>query len=269
MIKSPALGLRWYYFKPRPSSPNVCTALHCAGIPYQARTWNLGTKPWGRSKEQRPPEGAGPPAVSSSLFGGFLYHKCCVLSSAAPTELAAPPDRQGPSGPSSQNLFTHHESLLEGAKEPPLVWSGANSRAACEQRHHFANKGPSSQSYGFSSSLVRMWELDHKEGWVPKNWCFPAACWRRLLRVPWMARRSRTDAEAEAPILQPSDVKSWLVRKDPDTWKDWGQEENGTTEVVGWHHWLKGHEFEQTLGKIAKDKEAWRAGIHGVAKSWT
>ena len=59
-----------------------------------------------------------------------------------------------------------------------------------KQRHYFANKGPSSQSYGFSSSHVRMWELDYKESWAAKNWCFELWCWRRLLRVPWMARRS-------------------------------------------------------------------------------
>ena len=59
-----------------------------------------------------------------------------------------------------------------------------------KQRHYFANKGPSSQSYGFSSSHVWMWELDYTESWVPKNWCFEPWCWRRLLRVPWTARRS-------------------------------------------------------------------------------
>ena len=91
---------------------------------------------------------------------------------------------------------------------------------------------------------------------------FELWCWRRLSRVPWTARRSnlkldpkgnqswifirRTDAEAEIPILWPPDVKSWLIWKDPDAGKDWRQEENGTTEdeMVGWHHWLNGHEFE-------------------------
>ena len=59
-----------------------------------------------------------------------------------------------------------------------------------KQRHYFANKGPSNQSYGFSSSHVWIWELDHKESWAPKNWCFWTVMWRRLLRVPWTARRS-------------------------------------------------------------------------------
>ena len=88
--------------------------------------------------------------------------------------------------------------------------------------------------------------------------------WRRLSRVPWTARRSnqfilkeinwifigRTDAEAETPILWPPDAKSWLIWKDPDAGKDWRQEEKGTTEdeMVGWHHWLYGHEFEQAPG---------------------
>ena len=94
---------------------------------------------------------------------------------------------------------------------------------------------------------------------------FELWCWRRLLRVPWTTRRSsqsilkedqswvfivRTDAEAENPILWPPDAKSWLIWKDPDTEKDWGQEEKRTTEdeMVGWHHWLGGHGFGWTLG---------------------
>ena len=92
---------------------------------------------------------------------------------------------------------------------------------------------------------------------------FELWCWRRLLRVPWTARRSnqsvlkeiiifigRTDAEAEAPVLWPPDAKNWLIGKSPDAGKDWRQEEKGTTEdeMVGWHLWLNGHEFEQALG---------------------
>ena len=130
-----------------------------------------------------------------------------------------------------------------------------------KNRHYFANEGPSSQGYGFSSCHVWMWELDCKESWSPKNWCFELWCWRRLLRVPGSARRSnqsiikegdlswvfigRTDVLAEIPVLWPPDVKSWLFWKDPDPGKDWGQEEKGTTEdeMVGWHHQLNGHEF--------------------------
>ena len=97
----------------------------------------------------------------------------------------------------------------------------------------------------------------------PEHWridAFELWCWRRCLRIPWTARRSnqsilkeifigRTDIEAEAPILWPLDVKSWLSGKDPDAGKDWRQEEKGLAdEMVWWHHWLNGHEFEQTLG---------------------
>ena len=114
-----------------------------------------------------------------------------------------------------------------------------------KQRHHFAVKGPSSQSYVFSSSHVWMWELDHKEGWVPKNWCLqivvlektpesPLGC-KKIKPVnpkgnqPWIFT-GRTDAEAEAPVVWPPDAKSRLIRKDPDAGKDWRQEEKRATE---------------------------------------
>ena len=132
-----------------------------------------------------------------------------------------------------------------------------------KQRHHFADKGPYSQSYDFSSSHVWMWELDHKEGKM-LNWCFWIVDWRRLLRVPRTARRSNQsilkEINPEYPLegltlklkLQyfwPPDAKSWLIRKDPDAGKDWRQEEKGTTEdeMVGQHHWLNGYEFEPVL----------------------
>ena len=130
-----------------------------------------------------------------------------------------------------------------------------------KQRHHFADKGLYSQSYVFfPSSLVRMWELDHKEGWVPKNWCFQTVVLEKTLEnlldckeikpvnpkgnQPWILI-GRTDAEAL--IFWPPDVKSRLTGKDPDAGKDWRQEEKGTTEdeMVGWHHW---HEPEQIPG---------------------
>ena len=134
-----------------------------------------------------------------------------------------------------------------------------------KQRHYFANKGPSSQSYGFSSSHVWMWELDYKESWALKNWCFWIVMLEKTLESPLDCKEiqpvnpkgnqswifiGRTDAEAETPILLPPDVKNWLIWKDPDPGKYWRQEEMGTTEVemVGWHHWLNGHEFEQALG---------------------
>ena len=134
-----------------------------------------------------------------------------------------------------------------------------------KQRHYFANKGSYSQSYGFSSSHVWMWELDHKESWAPKNWCFWTVVLEKTLESPLDCKEikpinpkgnqswifiGRTDAEAEAPILWPPDVKSQLIRKDPDAGKDWRQEGKGMTEdkMVGWHQWLSGHEFEQTPG---------------------
>ena len=138
-----------------------------------------------------------------------------------------------------------------------------------KQRHYFANKGPFSQSYGFSSSHVRMWELDYKESWVLKNWCFWSVVLEKTFESPLDCKEvqpihskgdqswvfiGRTDVEAETPILWP-DAKSWLIWKDPDAGKDWGQEERGTTEdeMVGWHHQHRGHEFEQAL----EDDEGW------------
>ena len=108
-------------------------------------------------------------------------------------------------------------------------------------------------------------ELDHKEGWAPKNWCFWTVVLEKTLESPLDCKEikpvnpqgkqfwifiGRTDAEAEGPILWPPDVKSRLIRKDPDAGKVWGQEDKGTTEdtMVAWHHWLDWHEFEQNLG---------------------
>ena len=133
-----------------------------------------------------------------------------------------------------------------------------------KQRHHFAYKGLFRQSYGFSGNRVWMWELDHKEGWAPKNW-FQIMMLEKTLESPLDCKEIksvnpkgnqlwifiwRTDAEAEVPILWPPDVKNWLIRKDPDAGKDWGQEEKGMTEdeMVGWHHQLSGQEFGWTPG---------------------
>ena len=119
-----------------------------------------------------------------------------------------------------------------------------------KQRHYFANTGPSSQGYGFSSSHVWMWELSFKESWALKNWCFWTVVLEKTLESPldskeiqpvhpngnqsWMFF-GRTDAEAETPILWPPDAKNWLIWKDPDAGKDWRQEEKGTT---GWDGWM-------------------------------
>ena len=131
---------------------------------------------------------------------------------------------------------------------------------------NFVNKGPSSQGYGFSSGYVWMWKLDYKGcERAPKNWCFWTVVLEKTLKSPLDCKeiqpvhpkgdRSwvfivRTDDEAETPILWPPDAKSWLIGKDPDAGKDWGQEEKGTTEdeMVGWHYQLNGHGFRWTLG---------------------
>ena len=139
------------------------------------------------------------------------------------------------------------------------------------QRHYSADKGLHSQNYGFSSTHVQMWELDHKEGWTLKNWCFWIVVLEKILlsrldyreiktvnpkgNQPWISI-GKTDAEAEAPILWPPDGKVQLFGKDPDAGKDWRQRRRGTPEeeMVGWHHWLSGHEFEQTLGDSGAQK---------------
>ena len=133
-----------------------------------------------------------------------------------------------------------------------------------KQRRYFANKGPSSQSYGFSSSQVRMWELDYNESWVPKNWCFWTVVLEKTLESPLDCKEIKPVNPKEISpecsleglmlklklILWPPDAENWLTGKDPDAGKDWSQEEKGTTkdEMVGWHHWLNGHEFEQAPG---------------------
>ena len=136
-----------------------------------------------------------------------------------------------------------------------------NLDSILKSRHYFATKGPSSQGYGFSSSCVWMWELDYKESWAPKNWCFWTVVLEKILESPLDCKEiqpvypkgnqswifiGRTDAESETPILGPPDVKNWLIGKDPDAGKDWGQEEKGMTEVemIGWYHQLDGLEFE-------------------------
>ena len=122
-----------------------------------------------------------------------------------------------------------------------------------KQRHYFANTCPYSQGYGFSNSHVWMWELDYKESWVLKNWHFWTVVLEKTLESPLDCKEiqpvhpkadhscvfmGRIDVEAETPIFWLPDVKSWLIWKDPDVWRDWGQEEKGMTEdeMVGWHH---------------------------------
>ena len=133
------------------------------------------------------------------------------------------------------------------------------------QRHYFVNKGPSSQGYGFSCGHVWMWELHYKESWALKNWCFWTVVLEKTLESPLDCKEiqpvnpkgnqswiftGRTDTEAEAPILWPPDAKKWLIGKYPDAGKNWKQEEKRMIEdeIVGWHHRLDGHKFEQASG---------------------
>ena len=166
-------------------------------------------------------------------------------------------------------LKVHHDICLSCSSATsftPTICHDIPKQPIKKQRHHFAAKGLYSQSYGFSSRHVRMGKLDHKEGWVPNNWCFRTVVLEKTLESPldnkeikpvnpkgnqpWIYN-GRIDAEAEAPILWPPVVKSRLTRKDPDAGKDWGQEEKWATkdERFGWHHLFNEHEFEQALGE--------------------
>ena len=132
---------------------------------------------------------------------------------------------------------------------------------------------------------VWMWELDYKDSWAPKNWCFWTVVLEKTLESPLDCKEikpvnpqgnqswiffGRTDAEAETTILWPPDVKNWLIGKDPDAGKDWKEEEKGMTEdeMRRWHHWPSGHEFEQAPG-VGDSQVNLGAAVHGVAKSRT
>ena len=132
-----------------------------------------------------------------------------------------------------------------------------------KQTHHFVNRGPYNQSCGFPNNHVWIWEFNHKEGWVLKNWCFWTLMLEKILdssldskefkpvttkgNQAWIFT-GKTDVEAR--IFWPYDVKGQLTGKDPDSGQNWGQENKGATknEMGGWHHWFNGHESEQTLG---------------------
>ena len=147
-----------------------------------------------------------------------------------------------------------------------------------KQRHYCANKGPSCQSYGFSNSHEWTWELDYKESWALKNWCFWTVVLEKTLESLLDCKEiqpvhpkgnqcwvfiGRTSVEAETPILWPSDAKSWLIWKDPDAGKDWGQEKGTTEDDIT-------DSMRMGLGRLwqlVMDREARRAAIQGIAKS--
>ena len=165
-------------------------------------------------------------------------------------------------------------------------WKKSNdkpSKHIKKQRHYFTNKGLSSQSFGFSNSHVQMWDLDHKEGRMPKNWCFWTVV-QKTLESPLDSKIKPVNPKGNQPTYSLEELMLKLRLqyfghlmqelthgKDLDAGKDWGQEEKGMTEneMVGWHHQLNGHEFESKLQELVMDGEAWHAVVHGVAKSWT
>ena len=152
-----------------------------------------------------------------------------------------------------------------------------------KQKHHFADKCPSSQSYGYSSSHVWMWELDHKVGWGPKNWCFWTVGMEKTLENPLDSKEinlvntkgnqpwiviGKTGAEAEAPIFWPPDIKSQLTGKDSDAGKDWKQEKRGWQRMRWLDDIIDSMDLSLSqLWEMVKDRKAWRAAVHELTKS--
>ena len=178
--------------------------------------------------------------------------------------------------------------ILEAVNEYPVEWRMINAFSSFDVgrqikwRDHFADQGPYTKSFGFSSSDVWMWKLDHKESWAPKNWCLQIV----VLEKTCTARRSNQSILKEISPeyslerlmlklkLQYIDhlmQRAGLIGKDPYAGKDWGQEEKGAAEdkIVRQHHWLNGHEFEQTLGDCGGQRSLVWWSYHGIIKSQT
>ena len=160
--------------------------------------------------------------------------------------------------PKSLQMVTAAMKLKDAYSLEGKLWS--HRKHIKKQRHYFVNKSPSGQGYGFSSGHVLMWELDYKESWVLKNWCFWTVVLENTLESPLDCKEiqpihpkgnqswefiGRTDIEAETPILWSPDTKNWLSGKDPDSGKDRRWEEKGITEdeMAGWHHRLNERDF--------------------------
>ena len=193
--------------------------------------------------------------AAGSIFGRFTPHSRALLSSGGFLYW-----RSGSLLGGILLLMEHLAMLRDSCYDKPRLHIK-------EQRYHTANKGPQSQSYGFSSSHVCTWELDHKESQELKNCWFQIVVLEKTLEIPLDSKeikpvnpkrnqpwiffgRTDAEAEAEAPILWPPVAKSWFTRKDPGAGKDWGQEEKRFTEdkMVGWYQQLNGHEVEQIPG---------------------
>ena len=166
--------------------------------------------------------------------------------------------------PNSLHMVTTSTKLKDACSLEEKLWQ--TYTVYKKQRHHSANKSSYSQSYDFSSSYLQMWELDHKEGLVPKNWCFQTEMLERTLESHVDSKKiqpvnpkgnqswiftGRTDAKGQTPVLWPPDVKGWLSGKDSNAGKDWGQGREGDWQRMRWFDGITDSmdsESEQTLG---------------------